>query len=464
MKKVFKRLFLLIGLGFLIWGFQYGHQMLKIASGYKAKVMCSCVFVSGRTPESVRVSDLNNFSIVKVKVDKATQSTTAGFLGVERKAIYREGLGCTLLSGVTEEKLRSVEYKPHQSYPVVQDTTYWPAGDRDTLAMPAGIDQTALERVLDEAFSEPYPDIPRQTRAMLVIYKGKIVAERYKEGFDKEMPLLGWSMTKSVTNALVGILVKEGKLDIHQAVNAPEWKKKDDPRKAITLNDLLHMSSGLEFKEVYHNVSVVNRILWLEPDAASLTASQALAYPVNTHWDYSSGTSNMISRMIKETFSDQQSYLDFPRKALFDKIGMRSAVMEVNGSTTHVGSSFMFATARDWARFGLLYLNDGVWEGERILPEGWVKYSSTRTPTAKQGFYAAHFWTNAHEEVPGDRMSRKWDGVPADAYYASGYEGQNIVIIPSRETVVVRLGCTPDRTSWDVGEFVAEILAALPEK
>ena len=256
-------------------------------------------------------------------------------------------------------------------------------------------------------------------------------------------------------------MVKEGKLDIHTPAPVPEWQiEENDPRKPITINNLLQMSSGLSFEEDYSKASVVNRMLWLEADAAAITAAQPLAEPINTQWYYSSGTTNLLSRIIRDQFEEQQAYLNFPRAVLFNPMGMRTAIIEPDPSGTFVGSSLMYASARDWARYGLLYLYDGVWNGQRILPEGWVEYSAARAPALKEGFYAAHFWTNATEDAMAV-FNRRWKDVPEDAFYASGFEGQNVVIIPSMDLVIVRLGMTADRSAWDIGAFVTDVVQAI---
>lgn len=446
----------------------YAYQMIRIGAGYNAKIMCSCVFVSGREPQSVMDQELavSAAGFIGAEVDMTDQSATASYLGIKRKAIYRPGAGCTLLSELKESVVRQ------QTFPVLDrtpdigaDTVQWPYGAMDTLSVPAGVDTKAVDEALDFAFEEPFKDNPRFTRAALVVYKGKIIGERYADGFSANTPLLGWSMTKSVTNTLVGILVGRGKLDLGDVADVPEWHTHPMDRRAqIKLDDLMHMTSGLDFEEDYSKVSDVNKMLWTKASASDEAAQSQMAHPINTHWYYSSGTTNIISRIIRRKFDNDFDYWTFPYKALFGPLGMTSAVIEPDASGTFVGSSFMYATARDWAKWGLLYLNDGVWNGQRILPEGWVKYSSQRTPVLKEGFYSAQFWNNAYSEPEGSDMPRYWPEVPEDAYYASGFEGQQVVIIPSLDLVVVRLGCTSDRYNWDIGAFLTKIVKALPEE
>ena len=459
MKKRIIQIVLVALTGGIAYGGYTVYPMLEIAAAYSAKIMCSCVFVSGRTAESVKAQDLEAFSIVNLDVDKQNKLVTGSVLGFSRKAVYREGLGCTLDSEVTAQELKAQPFRPTPI--TVTDTAYWPTGDLDTFPKPTNVDQALLKAAFDKAFSEPFEDKHRYTRAALVVYKNKIIAEQYAEGIDQNMPLIGWSMTKSVTNALLGVLVKDGKLDIHAPAPVPEWQiEENDPRQPITINNLLHMSSGLSFEEEYSKASVVNRMLWLEADAAAITAAQPLAEPINTQWYYSSGTTNLLSRIVRDQFENQQDYLNFPRTVLFNPLGMRTAIIEPDASGTFVGSSLMYASARDWARFGLLYLYDGLWNGQRILPEGWVEYSATRAPALEEGFYAAHFWTNATEDAIAI-FNRRWKDVPEDAFYASGFEGQNVVIIPSMDLVVVRLGMTADRSAWDIGEFVTDIVLSI---
>jgi CubicO group peptidase (beta-lactamase class C family) len=403
--------------------------------------------------------------LVSGRVDREERSASARALGVVRsKAICREGLGCTLVEGRTEEEIRSQPYHPPTAPSVDPAGIPWPSGDAtpEQGAQP-GIDAAKLEAALDAVFSEPTESGKRETRAVVVVHRGRIVAERYAEGFDAGTPLPGWSMTKSVIGALVGIRVGEGVLDLQAPAPVPEWRGAGDPRGAITLDQLMRMSSGLEFGEdtdAYD--SDLATMLFDRGDAAGFAAAKPLEHPPDSHWKYSSGTSNIVSRILRESFEgDQAAHFRFPREVLFDRIGMRSAVIEPDASGSFVGSSFMFATARDWARFGLLFLNDGVWQGERILPEGWVKYSTTPTPEAPQGRYGAHWWLNAGEpNHPGDRS---WPDMPADTFAARGFEGQEVVVIPSRELVLVRLGQSRPESRYDSNRFGAAVLAAIGE-
>jgi CubicO group peptidase (beta-lactamase class C family) len=442
-------------------------QTLRAGSGYKAKALASGVFVSGRDSERVLGEDLSDgpMALISAWVDVEDRSAHARALGlVHSQAICREGLGCTRVAGLAEEEIRGQPFEPPPAPALDPGDIPWPGGDAlPDGPPPAKVDTSKLAAALDEVFSEPAGGGKRGTRAVVVVYRGRIVAERYADGFGPSTPLIGWSMTKSVTGALVGIRVGQGELDLHAPAPVPEWRGAGDPRGPISLDQLLRMSSGLAFSELYDDYgSDVVRMLFDCGDAAGYAAAKPLEHQPDTHWYYSSGSSNIVSRILRASFEgDQAAYFRFPRQELFDRIGMRSAVIEPDASGTFVGSSFSYATARDWARFGLLFLQDGVWRGERILPEGWVEYSTAPTPRAPQGQYGAHWWLNAGD--PQDPADRPWPALPTDAFAAQGYEGQRVLVVPSRELVLVRLGQSRPESSFDLDSFAAAVLAALGE-
>lgn len=451
-------LFLLLLL--IIVGFAKLVPMIKVGTGYAAKTTCSAVFVSGRSLESVQQNEIANSgaSIVKVNINTEEKTATGKFLWIKRKAIYREGLGCTLISKVDEADLRKTTRQQKSKRQI--STPSLPKMDDEINV--SNINKQQLNKAFAYAFDEPDTSKPRNTRAALVLFNGLIIKEQYKKGFDKNTPLLGWSMTKSVINALAGILVKQGKLSLHEPLNLPEWNKKSsDERASITLNHLLQMNSGLHFEEEYDKISTVNNMLWLKPNAAEIAIDQKSAHQPGTFWYYSSGTTNIITQLIKNQFDNEQDYLNFPYTALFEPLGMTSTQLETDASNNYVGSSFMYATLRDWAKFGQLYLTDGIVDRKRILPNDWVKYSAERNPASDHGVYAAHFWKNATESTPDMESNRYWPSLPDDLFYASGFEGQNIMIIPSKKVVIVRLGQTQDRNNWDIGYFTEQVLLAL---
>jgi CubicO group peptidase (beta-lactamase class C family) len=451
-----------VGVAALVLAAGYlARQVILVGNGYVAKTVCSGVFVSARKPQAMRdaeveANDPGILRLVAVEVDRSARAVTARFLGLgERVAVFRGPLGCTLAVDVTANELGS-RALPAAAAPLSPKP--WPpgeAGSRSTGGQP-GIDRAALGAALDEAFAEPGPNPTRRTRAIVVVHGGEIVAERYAAGYGRESALAGWSMTKSAVNALVGVLVRDGKLALDAPLEVPEWSAPDDARRAITLRQLLHMSSGLQFSESYGNP--LGDVLWMlfgTGDAARFAAGKRLASPPGRQWYYSSGTTNIIARALRRAVGDSEAdYLAFPRRALFEPLGMASGVIEPDAAGTFVGSSFMFASARDWARLGQLYLQDGVWEGSRILPEGWVAFTTTPAPASPGGAYGAHFWLR----LPALYAPSGEAGLPRDAYHAVGHEGQLLTIIPSRKLVVVRLGLSVGRGAWDHAAFLRRLL------
>ena len=333
----------------------------------------------------------------------------------------------------------------------------WPDGERvDLGADTDGIDRPALDAALAAAFAEPDPAHPRNTRALVVVHRGRIVAERYAPGFDHSTPLNGWSMTKGAINALIGLRVKDGKLAITDRALLPEWRNADDLRRHISLDDLLRMSSGLAFDESYDDpLADVVEMLFVKDDMAGFAAAKKLLHPPGSYWDYSSGTSMIVSRILRDSFATEDDYLRYPSERLFGPLGMRSAAIGTDAAGTLVGASLLYASARDFARLGLLFLHDGVWNGQHILPPDWVVYSRGPSRALQDGSYGAHLWLRLPEwanlGVPP---------MPEDAYYFLGYQEQIVAIVPSRDLVVVRLGLTHEGGDWDHARDLAPIVQA----
>jgi CubicO group peptidase (beta-lactamase class C family) len=448
-KKVLYGIAVLLGI-IIVGGSVYINSLLPIITGYAAKNLCSDVFVSGRQAKDVEDIDLN-FSFIRFtrnKVDYDEKSVTSRFLWSRSKAIYREGFGATLLRDVPEEVLRKSVYPVDTNPGYLQDTTAWPLGNslQDTISNgvdKAGIAQISKRLIIDNAYNG-------NAFAFMVLHKGVPVAEAYKPDFNQNTRFLSWSVAKSFTNAIAGVLVKQGKTDISQPVDIDEWK--NDDRSKITLNDLLQMQSGLKWNEDYGSRSDVNLMLFNEGDMSRYALSRPLEYPVGTHWYYSSGTGNIVSFLIRKEFESDTSCYAFMQDQFFEKIGITDAVFEVDPSGDFIGSSYLYATARDYARFGLLYLNDGVFNGERILPEGWVKYS--RTPASgSNGGYGALFWLN---------RSKSYPSAPEDMYSCEGHDGQQIFILPSNDLIIVVLGFShrPDN-GMDFDRLLKDILSVI---
>lgn len=446
-KRILWAILTILVLG-LAYGVYYINSLLPIITGYPAKYLCSAVFVSGREQAEVEAMDLN-FSFIKYTqntVDLQDSSVTSSFLWGKSKAIYREGFGATLLRGVKEEDLRKIKFrKPVANYN--QDTIAWPMGNMipDTTT---NIDTEMLNEITEKLMDEGH--YKGNAFSFMVIHKGTPVVEAYQPQFDAKTRFLSWSMAKSFTNSLAGIMVKEGKWDINQAMNIPEWQT--DDRKQITYNNLMQAESGLLWNEDYGNRSDVTVMLYCEKDFARYVFDRPLEAPVATKWIYSSGNPNVVTYQIRQTMGNDQEYYEFPYKHLFNKIGMPNAVFEVDASGTFVGSSYIYATTRDFARYGLTLLNDGVFNGERILPEGWVSYSTSPNKQSN-GEYGSLFWLN---------KAKKYPSAPDDMFWCQGYDGQRIFMIPSKELIVVILGFShkPDN-EMDNDRLLRDILETI---
>src|SRR5690606_14758015 len=338
----------------LAWLYLAPPDLIRVGSGYAAKIVCSNVFLAGREPEEVLALDVQApghplLRLMRVKVDREAGTVTAGLLGIlgTSVAVFRDGLGCASVPDgnlVRAKSLAGPPSRPHEA-----PDRLWPDGER----VETGHDPE-LEQLLDD------PELAGEgMRAIVVVRNGRIVAERYGDGFSAVTPLLGWSMTKSVTAAIIGTLVRDGRLSLDQDGLLEEWN--GDERGAITLADLMAMSSGLEFNEDYGSVTDVTRMLYLEPDMAAFAASKPAVAAQGERFSYSSGTTVLLSRIWQEAFDDPEEGLRWPREALFDPLGMRSAVLEADARGTYVGSSYLYATARDWARFGELLRRGGEW-------------------------------------------------------------------------------------------------------
>lgn len=404
----------------ILGGCLYLNSLMPIITGYAAKNLASAVFVSGREPADVEALDLH-FSFIKFtsnKVDREQGTVTSRFLWSKSVAVYREGYGVTLLRGKKVKDLKA------EAFPLpVQEPLPDPLapGDPTLAARLAPIAQALVD---DKAYNgTPF--------AFVVLHKGGIVAERYGKGIGPETQLLSWSMAKSFTNALVGIMSRDGLVDIQAPMAIPEWQA--DGRKAITLNNLMQMQSGLAWNENYGNRSDVNLMLHREKDMGLYAQSKPLAFEPGTHWYYSSGSTNLVMRYLRGQFASDADFLGYIRERLFTPLGIWNAHFEPDMSGIPVGSSYLYVTARDYARFGQLFLDDGCIGSDRILPEGWVDY--TVTPASdSQGGYGAFFWLNRNYVCPD---------APEDMFSCQGHDGQEIYIIPSKGLVVVILGYSP---------------------
>ena len=442
-------------------------RALRTATGMSAHDLCSETFVAGIAPEkTLRDSIVPRPGMrwlawaLYTHVDRERREATASLFGlVASRAIARPHWGCVLVHGD-----ETIDDPPFDlpSDPVAARAP--DAGAHDILHAPPAIvePQTpALQATLDTAFAETADAPHRGTRAVVIVQDGRIVAERYAQGDGIDTPLLGFSMTKSVVNALVGILVQQQRLTVTAPAPIRAWRQPGDPRSAITLEHLMRMETGLDLDETGSGFDPSNQMFYDEPDMAAYAAAARPIAPPGTRWFYSSASTHLVSRIVRDAVGgDGASVQAFAQRALFAPIGMRRTVFEMDATGTPVGAHYLYASARDWARLGQLYLDDGVVDGRRLLPPGWARWSSE--PTLGTA-YGAGWWTNRGPDEAA--VHRRSVGIPEDAFFAMGNLGQRIAVIPSRHLVVVRLARAHLRYGDAAGfeRLVVDAMAAVPK-
>lgn len=450
----------------LALGVARARDVPKVATGFIADTLCSETFVSGLDPSRNLAETTDAMPGVGLltwamdfQVDRTRKDVTVTLFGIGRShAVYREGLGCTLEHGAAPA---DVALPSDDKQPALLPEIAGPG-----LVPPQS---EGLSAALDRAFTEPAQPPYRRTRAIVVMKAGRIIAERYADGVGPETQLLGFSMTKSVMSALTGILVRQGKLKPDGPAPVAAWQNPDDPRHAITVDQLLRHTAGIALGSSLQAslgsvLEPVNTMKFAEDDMATYAESVPLATAPGTVWNYHDGNTIMLAHLIRNAAGGKpEDVLAFAHRELFAPLGMRHVTLQLDGAGTIEGSSKMLASARDWARFGQLYLNDGIAGGKRILPEGWVNYSATATPNAWVGI-GAGFWTNQ-----GDSFGAKFrvdHGWPRDAFFAKGTIGQYTIIIPSERLVIVRLGRSPNVPPQADGVFdlVRDVVATTREK
>ncbi len=439
MKKILIVLFGAVLLALAI-GAIYINPLLPIITGYSAKNLASGVFVSKRTQQSLENEDLNFSFIrfVKNKIDHQNKTVSSSFLWNETTAKYHEGFGCTIYPNNYWEALNLPTLNEALDN---SDKLAWPQGNLIADTIPQGIDMNKLRTVADDMFSEQGD---KQTFGLMVVYKGQVVLEKYRADFNHKSKFLSWSVAKSIMNGIVGARVAEKKLDIYEPLSIKGVQRN------ITINNLLQMNSGLEWNENYGNQSDVTIMLHKVNDMALYAWSRELIHEPGQHWCYSSGSSNVVSAALRQSFKSDEEYWRYPKEHFFNKIGMSNTVFELDFAGNFVASSYVYATLRDYARFGLLYLQNGKWEGEQILPQGWVRYTKM-VASGSKGEYGSSFWLNANEKMPN---------TPTDALMCKGHDGQFIIILPSDQLVIVRTGYSPNRT-FDADLMIKEIRATV---
>lgn len=411
--------------------FALNYPKFKLISGFAAKNMASSYFLAHR--DVAYTNNTDNYGpltkIASTKVDSLQKIATSNVLGMsEKKAIYRPGLGATLINKNTI--IPKNYLAPHRDFTTINRT--YPYGNlAPEHTKFNNIDYHKLDSIVNNCFIENHPDGIKKTRSILVLYKGQIIAEKYVDGFNKHSLLQGWSMTKSLLTTCFGVLEKENNIDINAPITAfPEWQQ--DSRKNITTSHLLRMESGLEWEENYKKICDVTKMLFEDEDCTLRPIDKPQIAPAETIFNYASGTSNILAALLRKQFNTHQEYLDYPYKSFIDKIGMHSMTIETDIKGNYVASSYSWATTRDWAKFGQLFLNNGIWNEEQILSKNWVNYIRTPNKSA-HGEYGGQWWLNQENYMPN---------VPKDCFYADGFQGQRIFVIPSKDLVVVRFGVT----------------------
>jgi CubicO group peptidase (beta-lactamase class C family) len=449
-----------VALGVAAYGYNFAREIASIAGGYVSQTVCTNVVMIGRDLAEVEFQDLsydqNRVSSSTVNGNRVDTLIELGPLTFNHISVYRPGLGCSHIAGWDIDEVEAIG--PGQPSKKSRRAESWPA-----VTKVPGVDVQQLDAAVSEAFSEASENIyqKKNTRAVLVHYKGELIAERYAQGFDGDTPLRGMSMTKSVSATLIGILVGQGKLDIHEPAPVRGWSELDDARNGVTTDHLLKMVAGFDYREETESdpLNLLSMMLYAVPDAAGLAAQTPLRGEPGNSWEYQTVHSVLLQEVIRNTIDDDQVYFRFPQLALFDKLGMQNSFFQADASGTFIGGASMYASGRDWMKLGLLYLNDGVHKGERILPEGWVEYATTPSePSSKKRGYGAQIWLN----TPAPQLL--FPDVPQDAYAFQGHFGQYVIVIPSLELVVVRMGMTFGNggEDFDKQAFLQSIVAALP--
>jgi hypothetical protein len=454
MKKLIKRLLWILLIAVIIVLTWFAWPRLPIITAFAAKGMCSSVFLAGKSPERVAAEDLSFFpiSLAKCKIDYEEKSVTAKVLGLaKRKVVFREGLGAVIVLEKPEKELMADFFEiPDPGYS--QDTIPWPLGDVLPEALPEGVEYKKLNAILDEAIDKPGEEPFKKTLGVVVVYDNELIGENYLDGYDAWTKFHSWSMTKSVTGAMAGALVQEGRLDIKASADIPEWD--GDGRKNITVENILHMSSGLEWVENYFTISDATVMLMQSDDMIASVTGCELAHEPGSFWNYSSGDANLLSGLIKNAIGNQEEYHGYAYTRLFHRIGMLNTMVETDASGLFVASSYSYGSTRDWARFGLLFLNNGIFERDTVLTREWVEYMRTPAP-ASNGQYAGTFWLKEPD------VENALVDVPDDLYFADGFLGQRVYIIPSKKLVVVRMGYS--LSNFSVNDFLRDIIASLPD-
>lgn len=434
---------------------------LPVGKGHASKTLCSLVFNSG-LDEALATNifiapSLPPLPLIwRIHTDYDAQTVTVGdrIFGSDIGAatsIYRDGIGCTLLVNKSMAEVDAQPFIPLEP-PVLPSDQYWPLGSAGLFGQEIpGLDVDALNVAVANAFIET-EEVPRNTTSLVVIYDGKLVAEQYAFGATAQTPMMGWSMTKSISGTLIGILQDEGLINMDEPAPIPGWAGTE--KELVTTRHILHMASGLEFNESAGGLSDLTRMFYLRSDQAAYAAAKPLLHVPGENFNYSTGQANMLAKIVQDAVGGTlQDAYDFYQTKLFHKIHITSAFIEFDSSGQFVGGASGFMTPRDWARLGQLYLQRGQWNGEQVVSSEWIDYVTQPSPA--ENLYGGQIWLNTN--------GASWQSLPRDTYNFAGFQGQQVIVVPSKNLVVVRTGVSRSNLSSMHEEYMGGIIAALPE-
>jgi len=460
-RKTIIRVIGILLLGAFLFILKFSWDIGRIASGMVSHTLCTNVLILGRNQAEVEAADLSSIqrenASSEINHEERTVTSTFGFgpFGNSSTAVYRPGCGCGVTGDFSIEESKKWS---NPKYKELSDNTQqkWQTIN-DTLT---GIDYPALNKIVNGAFDKTINiEEGKNTRAVLVHYKGNLIAEKYAEGFHGDLPLRGMSMTKSVVSALAGVLAHQGKLDVSSTTGLPAYKNAKDARNKITINQILQMTAGYDYNEAYESDprNLLSTMLMTQGDMADFADDVPLRATPGETWDYQTVHSVLLSKIVRNHAGSFDDYLKLVHEDFFDRVGMHHSFLQADASGTFTGGAFAYASPRDWMRFGLLYLNDGISKnGERILAKDWVKYTNTPSKASlKSRGYGAQFWLNA-------KSKNQWiPDAPEDMFAAKGHYGQYVIIIPSMDLVIIRLGQTYNKAAFDIDKFIIEVLSTL---
>ena len=441
------------------------------AAGMAAKGVCSAAFVAGRPLPQLMADDVLPASpvlgLISISVDETARSVTARFAGLfTRTAVLLPQRGCVLdaaLPALPVTEAKRIQAKTDEP---------WPQGEA---AVPVaqwgpGVDAPALQNIMEQVFVGAGDPIAANARGVAVVHKGRLLALRGAPGFVPGTALHGWSMSKTVTGMLLHKLSVDTQLslaspvvDAFPSAREPAWVAgwRNDGRKDIKVADLLYMRDGLASTEDYQPWGSVPQMLWGHVNVAAFASAASIEAAPGARWRYLSATANLLAGVARGRFANDADYWAYPTKALFDPIGARSAVLETDSDGNWVGSSYVWASAGDWARLGQLMLSDGRWGNTQVLPAGWLQRAAMPATTQGEGLgYGAVTW-RIGDPVAGEC---KGHGLPPDTLAMIGHWGQIVAMVPSRQAVIVRLGWTFQRKQFNACAFVAQVLKTLPKE